>query len=222
VTEREWLDSDDPQVMLHVLQGNATSRKLRLFACACVRRIWPLVPQDSREIVQVSVDYADSRATSRDLGHHRKAARIPVLHPSKFMTLSLAPLLRPDFGCPDACELAESVARFVGWECCGGRPVQYVMHPEIVQAENKAQAIILRDICGNPFRQASVDPTWQTPELASLGQAIYMDQAFDRLPVLADALEEAGCVNAELLEHFRAPGEHVRGCWAVDLLLGKA
>jgi hypothetical protein len=62
---------------------------------------------------------------------------------------------------------------------------------------------------------------WNDGTIAKLAEAIYEEWAFDRLPILADALEEAGCTSEELLTHCRAGGEHVRGCWAVDLLLGK-
>jgi hypothetical protein len=87
--------------------------------------------------------------------------------------------------------------------------------------ENQAQACLVRDILGNPFRPVRVDPVWQTGTVVSLAQAIYDERAFDRLPILADALEDAGCTNADILNHCRQPGEHVRGCWVVDLLLGK-
>ena len=81
---------------------------------------------------------------------------------------------------------------------------------------------LLRDIFGNPFRPIVADPAWLTPTVGSLAVAIYEDRAFDRLPILADALEEAGCTNADVLLHCRVPAEHVRGCWVVDLVLGKA
>jgi hypothetical protein len=54
-----------------------------------------------------------------------------------------------------------------------------------------------------------------------LAQAIDDERAFDRLPILADALEDAGCTDADLLNHCRGPGLHVMGCWVVDMLLGK-
>ncbi|MBL8797494.1 MAG: hypothetical protein JNM56_26575 [Planctomycetia bacterium] len=79
----------------------------------------------------------------------------------------------------------------------------------------------LRDILGNPLRPISADPSWQTETVSSLATAIYDERAFDRLPILADALEDAGCDNADMLNHCRQPGEHVRGCWVVDLVLGK-
>jgi hypothetical protein len=88
--------------------------------------------------------------------------------------------------------------------------------------ELKAQADIVRDILGNPFRPVTINPAWQTSNAVALAQSIYDDRAFDRLPILADALEDAGCDNADILNHCRQPGDHVRGCWVVDLVLGMA
>jgi hypothetical protein len=92
-------------------------------------------------------------------------------------------------------------------------------------ADNPATAIaitkLIYDIFGNPFRPVAVDPTWLTSDALALATGIYQDRAFDRLPILADALQDAGCDNDDILNHCRQPGEHVRGCWVVDLVLGK-
>jgi len=87
--------------------------------------------------------------------------------------------------------------------------------------EEIAQCHLLRDIFGNPFRPVTPDSTWLTSNVTALAQAIYDERAFDRMPILADALEDAGCTNQEILAHCRGVGAHVRGCWVVDLLLGK-
>jgi hypothetical protein len=82
----------------------------------------------------------------------------------------------------------------------------------------------MRCLFGNPFRRVTIDPTWtlfHDGTLGKLAQAIYDSGAFDRLPEFADILEQAGCHDAEILDHCRGPGPHVRGCWVVDLLLGK-
>jgi hypothetical protein len=80
----------------------------------------------------------------------------------------------------------------------------------------------LCDIFDNPFRQARVDPARLTPTTVALAQAIYDERAFDRLPILADAFEDAGCTEQTILDHLRGPGPHVRGCFALDLVLGKS
>jgi hypothetical protein len=87
--------------------------------------------------------------------------------------------------------------------------------------ESQAQAHLLRDIFGNPFRPVRVDPSSLTPTVTALAQTIYTDRTFDTMPILADALEEAGCTNDDILAHCRGGGEHVRGCWVMDLVLGK-
>ena len=79
---------------------------------------------------------------------------------------------------------------------------------------------ILRDIFGNPFRPITFNLSWLTSTVVSLANGIYQDKAFDRMPIVADALQDAGCDNEEILQHCRGPGPHVRGCWAVGLILG--
>jgi hypothetical protein len=95
-------------------------------------------------------------------------------------------------------------------------------------AEGAAQAALLRDVLGNPFRPVTVSPACLTPQVVALAEAAYDQREmpsgtldYARLAVLADALEDAGCDQADLLGHLRGPGPHVRGCWAVDLILGK-
>jgi len=90
------------------------------------------------------------------------------------------------------------------------------------EASDEAQ--LIRDIFGNPFRHSIIDRdwvAWNDGTVRRIAQAIYDERAFERMPILTDALEDAGCDNAYILNHCREPGEHVRGCWVVDLLLGK-
>jgi hypothetical protein len=87
--------------------------------------------------------------------------------------------------------------------------------------ESSQLAELIREIFGNPFRPVAIDPRWLTETVVALATGIYAERAFDRMPILADALEEAGCDHADILSHCRGDGPHVRGCWVVDLLLGK-
>ena len=90
--------------------------------------------------------------------------------------------------------------------------------------QRPAQRHLLHEVIGNPFRPVTIEAawlTWNTGTVPRLAQVIYEERAFDRLPVIADALEEAGCTDAAILGHCRGPGPHVRGCWVIDLLLGK-
>jgi hypothetical protein len=98
-----------------------------------------------------------------------------------------------------------------------------VGYNERFRAEAKACAGVFLEVIGNPFQPVTLHPSWLAwhgGAVPNLARSIYDERAFERLPVLADALEEAGCDNADVLGHCRSGGEHVRGCWVVDLLLG--
>ena len=90
------------------------------------------------------------------------------------------------------------------------------------RSEGHGGCDILRHIFGNPFRPISLNPSWLTSTVLALAQGIYSEKAFDRMPILANTLQDAGCDNADILDHCRQPGVHTRGCWCVDLLLGKS
>jgi hypothetical protein len=87
--------------------------------------------------------------------------------------------------------------------------------------ERLQQCLLFREIFGNPFRPVAADPAWLTSAVVSLARAIYNDRAFDHMPILADALQDAGCDNPDILDHCRGPGSHVRGCWVVDAVLNQ-
>jgi hypothetical protein len=89
-------------------------------------------------------------------------------------------------------------------------------------AECRAQAALLRDIFGNPFRPIAIDPSWLTSTVTALARQMYESRDFGPMPILADALQDSGCENSDVLTHCRGDGPHVRGCWVVDLILGKA
>ncbi len=205
MTEKEWLECDDPTPMLDFLQGGANDRKLRLFACGCCRRNWHLLTDErSRTTVEVEERKADGLMSESAL------AKL-VFDPD-------APHDSPRFiSFPDAWIAARDSSNDAAWDAA--RRETDPLNAGDIQRE--AQANLLRDIFGNPFHPVTVDAAWLNSTVVSLAQAIYEDRAFDRLPILADALEDAGCTNADILNHCRQPGEHVRGCWVVDLLLGK-
>src|SRR5262249_8908331 len=97
----------------------------------------------------------------------------------------------------------------------------YLVNREVGMKEEAIQTQLLHCIFGNPFRPVTLDPFWLTSNVVALAQAIYDERAFERMPILGDALEDAGCDDDDLLAHCRGAGPHVRGCWVVDLLLGK-
>ena len=89
------------------------------------------------------------------------------------------------------------------------------------RAIEAAQCDLIRDIAGDPFRPIVPDARWRTNNVLALARGVYDDRAFDRLPILADAMMDAGCEDDLIIEHCRGEGPHVRGCWVVDLVLGK-
>jgi hypothetical protein len=113
------------------------------------------------------------------------------------------------------------------WVCLHGyptRPVRLLAPvPTAVAEPAITQSALARDVFGPlPFRLVTLDSSWRTSTVLGLASAIYAERAFDRLPILADALEDAGCDQPDILSHCRSDGPHVRGCWAVDLVLGKS
>ena len=203
MTEAEWLACADPTLMLESLRGEASARKLRLFALACVQRFPALYPAIS-QVIQMSELYAEGAAGWTELASARKLAK---------------ELYR------------EAMQRRVGLGAGAVRDVCLVASPSAFAA---AQGVIpmisfapekstrfVHDIFGNPFRPVVVDPSWLTSDVVVLAEGIYQDRAVDRMPILADALQDAGCDSDDILNHCRQPGEHVRGCWVIDLLTGR-
>jgi len=209
MTEQKWLACTDPQPMLDFLRGKASDRKLRLFACACCRRIWHLLSDErSRTAVEVLEAFCEGAVTEKQLEEARSKAHQASYQPPEAIA-------EPVFWA--AAYVADAPAFFVA------RQVVSCVSDAEMQTELREPRTehLVHDVFGNPFRPIALDSAWLTPTVTSLAQAIYNDRAFDRLPILADALEDSGCTNADILNHCRQPGVHVRGCWAVDLVLGK-
>jgi hypothetical protein len=212
MTEAEWLECTDPQKMLEFLRDKVSDRRLRLTACAGFRKMMHLLPfRDLRNVISVEEQYADGAIGKQDANDARIKAHTAMLQvpykPPKTMT---------------ARWLAETLVHMAssGWMIATN------------QAEVTAYDLqLIYDIFSNPFRSVIVDPrwlTWDGSTIPKLAQEIYDERKMPegtldntRLAVLADALEEAGCTNADILDHCRKSSTHVRGCWVVDLLLGK-
>jgi hypothetical protein len=201
VTEAEWLACTDPLKMLEFLRGKGSNRKLRLFAVACCRVVWGrLTDERGRRAVEVAERYADGGVPEGERNRTWGETR--------------------GFVGDDFCG-----------HCCVADEARGLLRNVLARTScpRATQAALLRDIIGNPFRPVTVSRAWQTPQVVPLAQAAYEQRELPagtldvaRLAVLADALEDAGCDQADLLGHLRGPGPHVRGCWAVDLLLGKS
>lgn len=88
--------------------------------------------------------------------------------------------------------------------------------------ERCVQVALLRDIFSNPFHPIAFSPEWRTSTAVAIAQQMYESRDFSAMPILADAIQDAGCDNADILDHCCGAGPHVRGCWVVDLVLGKS
>jgi hypothetical protein len=216
MTEADWLACTDPRPMLEFLRGKASDRKLRLFVADGVKALGTVLGEDEVALARLHERVADGQATEEDLerfllrgmpelwAHRAPGGNMPPLWDTARMVardrFKLAPQWSSDTVTP------------------GGRA-----------AENSEMCSVLRCIFGPvPFRPLPrVAPgalAWDGGAVTRLAAAVYEERAFspERLGVLADALEDAGCTDAELLEHLRDPDPHVRGCWALDLLLGRS
>jgi hypothetical protein len=208
--------------MLEFLEGRASERKLRLFAVACCRRLhdllWDPALGDAIRVAEACADHR--RSKSERVRAWNKAERLrPRGLQRQCAQMAVASTIRPDPFMPGY------VAQSAMFALADLPEKSRTTIHRLRRGERTAQVHLLRDIIGNPFRPATLDPTaltWNGGTVPKMAQVIYDDRAFDRLPILADALEEAGCTDADILAHCRSEGPHVRGCWVVDLILGKS
>jgi hypothetical protein len=262
MTEAEWLAAGDPAVMVWAVESldpespltpdeyvtlasqglvrqhaetRRYDRKMRLFACACVRRVWHLLGAQGRRLVEAAERYADKRCRVRELDAGIQAS-FREAHGQSTPAAAGGRANRRARARAGARELAREAARAAGGYC-GFSAAFAVLRPTAVAAkrelrasslranavaeESRAQADLLRDILANLFCPQTAPAFGGGAGALAIAGAIYADGSFGDLPVLADALEDAGCTEAELLGHLRSPGPHVRGCWALDLILSK-
>jgi hypothetical protein len=225
MTEEEWLASDNLGAMLEALRGRAAERKLRLFACACVRECRAWLEARSRAAVEAAEAYADGAITEKELRRARQAARAAVdAATAPFGGSYSDPGYEPSVRIACAAETTtevdplppEAVAQnnLIGpWD---PRRVTWDLGEQLQPA---VACQLLREVFGNPFRAVALDPAWRTPAVLGVARQAHDGRAFDLLPIVADALEDAGCRDPSLLAHLRGPGPHARGCWALDRIL---
>jgi hypothetical protein len=214
MTEAEWFECREPQKMLDWLRaaGDLSERKARLFAVACCLTCFGYRLRDTRstQAVGVAARYADGLVDAE-----------VVLE-----AVALA----------DAVDEARYGLAFDAYDAAAAEAAARALDDPLVAAsmsttvacdklEQQVQADLLCDLFGPlPFRDIALDPAWLARNdgtIAKLAASIYEERAFERMPILGDALEEVGCRDEEILSHCRVPGPHVRGCWVVDLLLQK-
>ncbi len=209
MTEDQWRTSTDPVAMLAYLRGRVTERKQRLFACACVRRHWEaLTDVRSRWAVEVAERYAEGMATEVE----------------RFDAWDDACAVADDSRLVQAAVLAIESDDVYAFEGIVHSVVHLTLSRAQEGAEQAAQCALLRCLFGpHPFarppRVLDAFRAWDDRVVPRLARTLYEEHAFDQLGVLADALEEAGCADRDLLEHLRGPGPHARGCFALDSCL---
>lgn len=196
MTEAEWLTATDPVPMLGFVGRRAGDRKLRLLAATCTRRAWDRVAAPGRAAVELAERFADGRATPAEV----RAAR-------------------------RACKYAGGGG---AWYAAASRPLVAVRNAALSAlsgcdpvAERATQMGLLRDVAGNPFRPTPFDARWRSADVLAPVLAEYEERAFDRLPLLAEALMDAGCDGKTILARCRTAGPHRRRCWVEDRVQGE-
>lgn len=230
MTEDEWLTCESPKQMIAYLREHApvSDRKGRLIGCACCRRHWHRldgVRQVARNAIEAVERFLEGGVSFSET----------VLHPQHAFDIARSRLLR----IPGGVEYLEAVryifpiwpgqSTFTGYP--GALTMEYAAMTSRAEngkkrrdREKRAQAVIIRDILGNPFRPVALDPSWlawNDGTSVRLAKTIHQGRAYEMLPILADALEDAGCQDSAVLEHCRQATPHFLGCWVIDLLLGK-
>jgi hypothetical protein len=243
MNEQQWLQSLELRELWgwHPDSGKdekRIARKVRLFAVACSRRMWYLL-NDVRLTtgVEVAERFADGLATQEELSVVSNSLStedgigfimLPSVPQGAYEAVGWTISASRDLYLSEAVSAADWIrSARVGHDPLPVRE-QEQRRLSLWKAEEHKQGYLLHCIFGNPFRPVTIDTVWQTSTVVALANAAYDNRNMPagtlepaRLAVLADALEEAGCTDADILNHLRQPGEHVRGCWAVDLLLGK-
>lgn len=222
MTEADWLACDKVTVdvlnWLHAARRRASDRKFHLAGAAAARHIaHQLTGPRYRKLIDLVEQFADGLVSAEDLARQHDQAetelheRMAELQRNGLTMLHAHKRLAAEFAATRAA-MSEGFAAFCSALADAGRAGK--------RADLWAwQTQMLRDVFGNPFRPVKLDKSWQTGNVVALARGIYADRAFERLPILADALEEAGCTSNAILEHCRGGGVHVRGCWLIDLLL---
>jgi hypothetical protein len=203
MTEAEWLTCDDPGRMLGFVHGLASGRKLRLLSVACCR--WADTSSNNYLAELEAMErFADGLLTTAECDE-----ALSHIHPQVATFIS-------------AYHLLEAATSAENWKAaCDGAShagIAAKSHNRLLwHYDNPRYSLCIRELFGPlPGRLVPVDPSWRTSTVLALANGVYDEKAFDRMPILADALQDAGCDNDHILNHCRGPGPHVRGCWVID------
>ncbi|QVL32962.1 hypothetical protein KIH39_03330 [Telmatocola sphagniphila] len=229
MTEDDWQLGANPEPMLRYLEVRMTDRKMRLFGIACCRR-YPLEEGITPAYVKL-LDYAEKLADSvEDSEGERIWEKLQKRQDDRSQTSdhSLACLLvaftgkneqffrKGKEGCGTVSDWVREACRLL---------IERPRHEEsrsnryFREMERMQQADTLREIIGNPFAQTAFDVNWRNTNILDIATKIYEQKEFENLPILADALQDAGCNWTEIIDHLRSSESHFRGCWALDAIL---
>lgn len=215
MTEAEWLWAATPAELVKRL--GTTARKKRLYCVACCRRLLSSGEQTGEhDALDVAERYADGWDSRRLLDAARESC-LALLNSSASNWMRWAGVAAVAAACQPGTDLDPGAVldrlaqRFP--------PSPPTIEPGVTALAEQRE--ILNELFGNPFRPVAFDPAWRTSTTIALARQTYESRDFGAMPILADALQDAGCDSAEVLEHCRGSGQHVRGCWVVDLVLGK-
>ncbi|WP_238602581.1 hypothetical protein [Fimbriiglobus ruber] len=235
MTETEWLTNADSNQFEDFLRGTVSYRKLRLFAVACFRPFSHLCTDvRSQNALRTSEEYADGMVElyalisahlyATDVLDNVPAPASDTYHYAVDAAYFAVQLARPsllfrdgevDIDPIDVFRLTDGISYLSG-HAKNNFGIDATFDKAVLQKgiaiEKERQCRLLRDIFCNPFRPVAIEPEWSTSTVVSLAEGIYAEKAFDRLPILADALQDAGCDNENILSHCRGEGPHVRGC----------
>ncbi len=200
MTEEEWLACENLLAMWDYIENKTSNRKVRLFGCAVfqfkanisTRLTTP--DDDCYDIVTAAEQYADGILTDQEMAIRAEA----IEHHEE----AFDPATAYDITQPNTTYLRLTTR-------------------SLVCDRNGLAPALFHDLFGNPFRPVTFSPSWRTSTLLALAAQMYESRDFGAMPILGDALQDAGCDSADVLDHCRKPGLHVRGCWVVDLVLGK-
>lgn len=213
-----WEAEPDPSQLIRGLRAPVSPRKQRLLMCALARHLWTVLPAEGRRAVGVAERLADGRCDEAERAAAYEAAGGGLS--AIYTQADCIPAKALESGDLDYFfhDAVDSVTRVADAE---GRFIPE-MPAARVAAEHAAVCRLIRDVFGNPYQPVALAPTWRTTAVVELAAGMYESADFGPMPVLADALEDAGCTNPALPAHCRDAGSHVRGCWVVDLVLGKS
>ncbi len=225
MTEVEWQEHNYPEGLLRFLETDPKGRKTRLCAVACCRSIWHLLEDGSRHAVEVAERFADGQTTNAE---RRAAVRMcrgvtsgaEWAQDAASRAVELCPFAR-QYSLFQLARFGLDSSSYTKWFGRAAVEEHDALRRRNSSTEDSRQVAFLRDIFGNPFRPVAFAPEWRTDTVVALARQMYDAREFGAMPILADALQDAGCEEGQILEHCRGTGPHVRGCWVVDFVLGK-